>query len=184
MEKRNRRWIGLLILLIAALILLNSRSFSFFAPDEIDIAARLKANDTPGTNGEKYVLEMEITKNAWGNTTIYPYLPGFGAVSIYESQNNTPLNSRARLDQGAKRLAISKLKQEDGIEGVTENTDLEAFSIASQKGSYQCKIFYFEHNGSIPMDRLYIVCVHKEKTLWKDLSWAKVIPVKNELGKR
>ena len=148
--------------------------------NDISLSAELKVNDISGTNGEKYVLNIEISKERSGKNIIYMYLPGYGPISIYDGQGNFILDGRPKtLDHVSQLLALNQLEKQTGVR--LGEIRLSGKGIPYGKGNYRCKIFYGDHLEIEETEDMYVVCVHKGSNFLGDKSWVKVFRVLNAL---
>jgi hypothetical protein len=147
--------------------------------NDISLSAELKVNDISGTNGEKYVLNIEISKERSGKNIIYMYLPGYGPISIYDGQGNFILDGRDKLDHVSELLALNELAKQTGKP--LSEIGLVGEGIPFGKGNYRCKIFYGDHSEIEETEDMYVVCVHKGSNFLGDKSWVKVFRVLNAL---
>lgn len=125
---------------------------------------------------KEYILNLNMDKKE-GYVMVYPYIKGLSNIAFgNEGYGRDYISGFVGSDGVTEKIAKEELVSR-GIIYIDNNINLVGFSFPNEAGQYKTKIYFDQLESFEEVENPVVICVYKEETLGKIITWSKVIPI-------
>ncbi len=147
--------------------------------DDLNITGVLSVNDTGKLTYRKYIMDIQVQKGE-GKITLLPYTLD-NDIFTYSNEDESEgfyipgsIGSGYWVNTVAKKELINK-------NIISENSDVSLLGVGlpNEAGMYKVRLYIGDSESAKEIKIVKMIAVYNEKIIGKDLSWAKVLELKN-----
>lgn len=180
MAKKTKIWLLIIICLVIVLYLFYQNIRPSVSDEDIKVEATLQSCDSTIYPYKEYVIEIKIEKSKDCHVMIYPYSKEIGRITynVNDEQEDYFIPSSIGSDGITARAAETELRKNKLIYDM-EEISFVGFSFPDEAGTYKARMYVDMLSETNVNSNPMLVCVYVEEKLGKQLTWAKIVPVKH-----